>query len=90
MSKVKIAVFAAAVSFSLGVFAADMVLKGHPHLQKAHHACHEALEAITASQKANEKVWADEGGHGKAAKEAIEHASHEIDMAAEWVNSHGK
>jgi hypothetical protein len=90
MSKLPVIVLTAAICLPLGAFAKDAMLKGHPHLQKAHHALHEAWDEISASQKANEKVWGDEGGHGKAAKEAIESAAKEIDLAAEWVNSHGK
>ncbi|MGD1146819.1 MAG: hypothetical protein ABR961_02565 [Thermoanaerobaculaceae bacterium] len=78
----------AAIAFPLGVFAGDVVLKGHPNLQKAHHALHEADHWITESQKANEKVWGVEGGHAQRAKELIGRAKQELDLAAEWVNSH--
>jgi hypothetical protein len=78
----------AAICIPLGVFAGP--LRNHPHLEKAHHALHEAWDEVNASQKSNEHVWKDEGGHGKEAKEAIDRAIHEIDAAAEWVNHHEK
>jgi hypothetical protein len=80
----------AALAFSLGVLAGDVILKGHPNLQKAHHALNEADHWITESQKANEKIWSVEGSHGKRAKEAVAKAKHEMDLAAEWVNSHAQ
>ena len=90
MSKLRIAIITAAIALPLGAFAKDAMLKGHPNLEKARAALNEADRYINASQKANEHVWADEGGHGKKAKEAITTAKQELDLAAEWVNSHGK
>lgn len=90
MSKLRIAVLTAAIALPLGAFAKNAMLKGHPNLEKARAALNDAERYITASQKANEKVWGDEGGHGKKAKEAIETAKQEINLAAEWVNSHAK
>ncbi len=90
MSKLSTIALTAAICLPLGAFAKDVMLKGHPHLQKAHTALNTAWVEITESQKANEKVWGDEGGHGKQAKDAIEAAKKELDLAAEWVNSHAK
>ncbi len=90
MSKLATIAITAAICLPLGAFAGDAVLKGHPNLQKARAAANDAEKWITKSQEANEKVWGDEGGHGKEAKEAIQRAKHELDLAAEWVNSHGK
>ena len=90
MSKLRIAIITAAIALPLGAFAKDAMLKGHPNLEKARAALNDADKFITASQKANERVWGDEGGHGKKAKEAIATAKAELDLAAEWVNSHGK
>ena len=90
MSKLRTIALTAAICLPIGAFAGDVMLKGHPHLQAAHKALNTAMTEITASQKANEKVWGDEGGHGKSAKEAIEKAKTELDLAAEWVNSHNK
>ena len=90
MSKLRIAVLTAAIALPLGAFAKDAVLRGHPNLEKARASLNEAERHITASQKANERVWGDEGGHGKKAKEAIETAKQELDLAAEWVNAHPK
>jgi len=90
MSKFTTIVLTAAVCLPLGAFAKDAMLKGHPNLQKARTSLNDAQKYIEASQKANEKVWTDEGGHGQKAKEAIETAKSELDKAAEWVNSHSK
>jgi len=90
MSKLRIAVITAAIALPLGAFAKDAMLKGHPNLEKARASLNEAERYISASQKANERVWGDEGGHGKKAKEAIESAKQELDLAAEWVNAHPK
>jgi hypothetical protein len=78
----------AAICLPLGAYAGDPVLRGHAHLQRARHSLNEAWREITLSQESNERVWGDEGGHGKQAKEAIERAKHELDRAAEWVDSH--
>lgn len=90
MSKLRTVVLTAVIALPLGAFAKDVVLKGHPNLEKARASLNEADRYITASQKANEGVWGDEGGHGKRAKEAIATAKQELDLAAEWVNSHHK
>lgn len=94
MSKLRTVLITSAVSLAiglpLGAFAKDAMLKGHPNLQKARASLNEADRYISASQKANEHVWADEGGHGKRAKEAIATAKQELDLAAEWINSHEK
>jgi len=88
MSKLRMSIIGAAIALPL--LAIGGPLKGHPHLEKARSALNEAEKEISESQKANEKVWGDEGGHGKAAKEAIAKAKSEIELAAEWVNSHEK
>lgn len=90
MSKLRTVILTAAIALPMGAFAKDAVLKGHPNLEKARAALNDADKWIIASQKANEGVWGDEGGHGKRAKEAIDTAKHELDLAAEWVNSHHK
>lgn len=88
MSRLRIAIITAAIALPLGAFAKDAMLKGHPNLEKARASLNDAERYITASQKANEGVWKEEGGHGKKAKEAIETAKQELDLAAEWVNKH--
>jgi len=90
MSKLRTAILTAVIALPMGAFAKDAILKGHPNLEKARASLNDADKWITASQKANEGVWGDEGGHGKRAKEAIATAKHEIDLAAEWVNSRHK
>jgi hypothetical protein len=90
MSKLRTLIIGAAVALPLAAMAKDPTLKGHPNLEKARASLNDADKWITASQQANEHVWGDEGGHGKRAKEAITTAKHELDLAAEWVNSHQK
>ncbi|HEY1552335.1 MAG TPA: hypothetical protein VGG28_31125 [Kofleriaceae bacterium] len=90
MSKFTTIVITAAICLPLGAFAKDAMLKGHPNLQKARTSLADADKYISASQAANEAVWKDEGGHGQKAKEAIGNAKHELDLAAEWVNTHAK
>jgi hypothetical protein len=89
MTKLRMIALTAAIAFPLGVLA-DPFLKGHPNMQKARQALDDAEHWIAESQKANEHVWGDEGGHGKRAHELIQQAKHEMDLAAEWVNSHKK
>ncbi|HEX3765638.1 MAG TPA: hypothetical protein VHW23_43380 [Kofleriaceae bacterium] len=89
MSKLRIAVLTAIIALPLGAFAGG-ALRGHPNLEKARASLNDAERFIAASQKANEHVWSDEGGHGRKAKEAIDTAKQELDLAAEWVNAHPK
>ena len=92
MTKLRIAVLTAAATLALGLplgaFAKDAMLRNHPNLEKARAALNDAERYITASQKANEGVWKEEGGHGQKAKESIEEAKRQLDLAAEWVNKH--
>ena len=90
MSTLRTVLITAIIALPLGALAKDVVLKGHPNLEKARAALNDADKFIIASQKANEGVWGDEGSHGQRAKEAIATAKHELDLAAEWVNSHHK
>jgi hypothetical protein len=90
MKNLKIILITALIAMPVGAFAKDMVLKHHENLQKARAALNEADDYIARSQKANEHVWADEGGHGQKAKEFIGKAKAEMDLAAEWVNGHEK
>ena len=88
MSKTLRTIFITALIAAPVGFLAAGPLKGHPHLQKANNALNTAWEEISASQKANEPIWKDEGGHGAKAKDAIEAAKKQLDEAAAWVNSH--
>ena len=90
MKRLRTVLLTAAIAFPLGVFAGDVVLRGHPYLQKAHHALRDADHWISESQRANERIWSVEGGHGHRAKEFIGRAKEELDLAAEWVNSHAE
>jgi hypothetical protein len=60
-------------------------LKGHPNLVAAHNEIKQAMEKITAAQKANEY---DMEGHAAKAKALLEQAEIEIKMAAEAANEH--
>jgi len=88
MKRIGTILITAAIALPLGALAGDVVLTGHPYLERAHHALNDAHRWITRSQEANEKIWGVEGGHGHRAKEYIERAQQELDLAAEWVNSH--
>jgi len=88
MSKTLRTIFITALIAAPVGFLAAGPLKGHPHLQKAQGALNTAWEEISASQKANEAIWKDEGGHGQKAKDAIEAAHTQIEEAAKWVNEH--
>ena len=81
MSKLSIAILAAAIAFPMGLFAGP--LRGHPNIKAAMHDLDLAWEHINASQKANEF---DEGGHAQKAKEAIQLAKDEVRQAAEYDN----
>jgi hypothetical protein len=87
MSKLRTILLTAAIVFPAGMLAAGP-LKGHPNLQKAMASLDDADRYINASQKANEGVWKEEGGHGAKAKEAIATAKEQLRLAAEWVNKH--
>ncbi len=90
MKNLKIILLTAIIAMPVGAFAKDVILKGHPNLQHARASLNDADDYIARSQKANEAVWGDEGGHGQKAKAFIGQAKGEMDLAAEWVNSHGK
>ncbi|HEX4419002.1 MAG TPA: hypothetical protein VH165_13920 [Kofleriaceae bacterium] len=87
MSKLPTILLTAIIALPLGAVAGG-ALRGHPNLEKARNSLNDADRYIEASQKANEGVWKDEGGHGQKAKEMIGQARAELDRAAEWVNKH--
>ena len=87
MSKFRTVLITAVIALPLGAIAGG-ALKGHPNLEKARNALNDADKYISASQRANEAVWKDEGGHGQKAKELIGQAKEQLDAAAEWVNHH--
>jgi hypothetical protein len=87
MSKLRTIVLTAVIAFPLGAVAKD-ALKGHPNLEKARASLNDAEKWIGKSQEANEGVWKDEGGHGQKAKELIGQAKEQLNLAAEWVNTH--
>lgn len=87
MTKLRTVLFTAIIALPLGAIAGG-ALRGHPNLEKARSALNEADRFIEASQRANEGVWKDEGGHGQKAKELIGQAKEQLNLAAEWVNHH--
>jgi hypothetical protein len=60
---------------------------GHPNLKAAHNHVKEAMEKITAAQKANEF---DMEGHAAKAKDLLEQAEKEIGQAAEAATANAK
>jgi hypothetical protein len=87
MTKLRTVLITALIALPLGAVA-GAALKGHPNLEKARNALNDADKYIDASQRANEPVWKDEGGHGQKAKELIGQAKEQLNQAAEWVNHH--
>ncbi|HET9627154.1 MAG TPA: hypothetical protein VFP84_37600 [Kofleriaceae bacterium] len=87
MTKFRTVLITAIIALPLGAIAGG-ALRGHPNLEKARASLNDADRYIEASQRANEGVWKDEGGHGRKAKEAIGRAKEELTLAAEWVNHH--
>ena len=77
---------AAAAALALGAtclaeLPADNVNGGrHPHLLEAQRLCTQAYEQISVAQKANEFEL---GGHAEKAKQLLEQANRELQMAAE-------
>jgi hypothetical protein len=63
-------------------------LKGHGNMLAAEKSLIEAWVHVTKSQQANECVFGLEGGHGAAAKKAIDKAYRQVYEAAEYVNTH--
>jgi hypothetical protein len=59
----------------------------HPNLAAAQRLCADAIQKITAGQRANE--W-DMGGHAQKAKDLLAEASEEIKQAAVAANEKGR
>jgi len=70
----------AALALASGVAFAKGPLAGHPNLKAAHNEVKQAIEKITAAQKANEY---DMEGHAARAKEFLVQAEREIALAGE-------
>ena len=66
--------------------AMGVALDGHLHLTRARLALRTAVKEIAASQQANEGLWSFPV-RGKAAKVAIENASHIVEETADWVRA---
>ena len=60
---------------------------GHPNLKAAHQHIKQAIEKVTAAQKANEF---DMEGHAAKAKDLMEQAEKEIAQAAEAATENKK
>lgn len=73
----------AALALASGVAFAKGPLAGHPNLKAAHNEVKQAIEKITAAQKANE--W-DMNGHAQKAKELLDQVNNELKEAAEAAN----
>ena len=59
----------------------------HPNLAAAQRLCADAIQKITAGQRANE--W-DLGGHAQKAKDLLAEAQEEIKQAALTANEKGR
>jgi hypothetical protein len=81
MNKLVFGLCAALALVSVPVLAGPVA--GHPNLEAAHVQIKEAMNKISAAQRANEY---DLGGHAQKAKELLEQAEHEITLAAEAAN----
>ncbi len=58
----------------------------HGNLLAAEQDCHDALDAISAAQQANDRQL---GGHAQRAKELIEQALSEMQLAAQAADQRG-
>ena len=78
-------VLAACCAFALasGAVLAKGPMAGHPNLKAAHAHVKQAIEKVTAAQKANEF---DMEGHAAKAKDLLDQAEKEIGQAAEATN----
>ncbi len=71
------------IALLAGMAFAGPLFPRHPNLRAAHNHLEQAMEKITAAQKANEF---DMKGHAHKAKELIEQAQKELVAAAEAAN----
>ena len=67
MSKLRTAVITAAIALPLGAFATDACSRA-TRTSRRPAPRQRGRQVITASQKANERVWGDEGSHGNKAR----------------------
>ena len=79
-------VLAACAAFALSS-AAVLAKGGHPNLQAAHQHVKQAIEKVSAAQKANEF---DMEGHAAKAKDLLEQAEKEIAQAAQAATANKK
>jgi hypothetical protein len=82
MNRIILGVCTAFVLSSAGAFAKPP-MKGHPNLIAARNHMKQAIEKITAAQKANEF---DMEGHAAKAKDLLVQAEGELKQAAEAAN----
>jgi hypothetical protein len=86
MNRILLGITAAATLASAGAFAKGP-MAGHPNLKAAHVSVKQAIDKISAAQKANEF---DMQGHAAKAKDLLEQAEHEIAQAAEAATANKK
>ena len=77
----------AALALASGSALAKGPLAGHPNLKAAHMQIKQAIEKVSAAQKANEF---DMEGHAAKAKDLLEQAEKEIGQAAQAANANKK
>jgi hypothetical protein len=76
-------ILAIGLLLSIPAFAEDR----HPNITAAHKACEQAIEKITAAQKANEY---DMEGHAAKAKDLLTQAEAELKQARAAANANAK
>ncbi len=86
MNRIMIGICSALVLASAGSFAKGP-MAGHPNLKAAHMHVKQAIEKVSAAQKANEF---DMEGHAAKAKDLLQQAEKEISQAAEAATENKK
>ena len=88
LNSLKLAVFLSAAIFA-GCVSADASMITHPNLKDAYQKCNEAIGHIDHAQD-NNKGEGEFGGHAAKAKELLQQAKHEIELADEYRNDHAR
>jgi hypothetical protein len=84
---IQVALLTAALSGGVTLVAQQVSADRHPHLAAAQHHGQEAFRELTEAQRANN---GDMGGHAQKAKELLEQANHELELAVQEANAHDR
>jgi hypothetical protein len=79
-------ILAASLLGGVAMVAAQVNPARHPHLAAAQHHGQEAFRELSEAQAANNNQL---GGHAQRAKELLEQANHELDLAVQESNRNG-